>query len=252
MSELSHAGRTMQTPLIFLHMPKTGGSTLTAQIKLISFPVSTIPMSISRWEDDVNNITKVKNEFSHVSFVHGHSAHLAFDLFPKATRFVMLRNPIERALSHFFMIKPKNGDENTLADIIDRKLVYRQMGIDSFHLFSNFQTKLLSKQLFGKKYKSTELVIEHCKEILDSCTIGITEMYDASLACLSAQIDTKIPEAQKEKVNKSRPKSADLAPYIYNKVRDANAIDLHLYAYALEKFETQIASMRPHDKAMSL
>lgn len=92
--------------LVFTHVPKTAGASLTARMtRLVPYDRMFV---VSSDEDTGEQLRKT--DLSGIQYVGGHlRSHIARDILGPAAYMSALRDPVERILSHFFFVVREGG-----------------------------------------------------------------------------------------------------------------------------------------------
>jgi hypothetical protein len=158
----------------------------------------------------------------------------------------MLRNPIARVVSGYeFMrrIVP------TRAEAMPNHLKAKSMTLKEYVTdldnpsMSNSQTRHLSS---GRYKDDPQQWLELAKERLaeEIAFVGLVERFEDSMALLSYTFGwNPVAEYQNLMVAPKRPKR-ELEPDVRDAIADRNALDLELYAYAKDLFESRYAQMQ--------
>jgi hypothetical protein len=223
--------------VVFLHVPKTGGSTFVGLLKdsiKLSKSDSLIPTHII---DQIGNVyikhidfSNEERRFQYPSIFNGE--------FEQGTKvFMLLRDPVERIISEFnfqfHLLNGKNGNKN--AAIIS-KLNPTPKTISDYIKFpqtQNYQTKfLLGRKIADPKQVSQaefEKVVNGIKNIPIYC--GITEEYSRFLSLFQNQTGIKLKN--KITVRKKTPKDLKFAvsDSLKNRIIELNKYDYELFNY---------------------
>lgn len=208
---------------IFLHIPKTGGSTLnsifTRQYTEKEFhnhdyfDQKVIPLS------ELNEGHKKR-----INAVSGHHFFGVHEFFDKPYHyFTMLRHPVDRVLSLYYFLKEKNypGYE-WMKDMTLEEF------IETSPEANNNQTTLLCG------YQTTPDVIL-AKERIDSFDmVGITEFFDESLYLLRKNFNWRDIHYKRVNITKSRLSKDDVPDATIKLIEKYNAMDIAVYNYGKE------------------
>jgi hypothetical protein len=216
--------------VIFLHIPKTGGTTITRMLR----------KEFSRQEcfDHVKLKARRRRHLEQPDGVHhgikcvlGHyryGIHTHFD--QPARYFTMLRDPVERILSMYSYKREKNHDNVTEDTTLAEFLEHHEPA-------SNGQTHYLcdAPEVRGDpEYPD----VESAKRNLMRCTaFGLTEFFDDSLRLYQAK---GIPIGIKYSVRNvtgARLRRDDVSETDMNELLARNALDIELYDFARQEFE---------------
>jgi hypothetical protein len=229
--------------VIFLHIPKTAGTTLD-QIIFRHYRHCNIyetgPVA-QQGVIDFQNLTQTKRE--KYRLIKG---HLSFGIHEYVSSpwvyFTFFRSPIERTISHFyFMLR---SPEHPLHDLLyeenlDLKGVL-EAGLNP--MLHNAHTRLLSG-VWAEPPAGTcdEKDLAKAKENLRQIkVIGLTEKFDVSLLLLGKAFGWNHLYYTKENVSVGRPTLDNLSEETIDAIQTANQLDIELYDYAKALFAEQV------------
>ena len=185
---------------IFIHIPKTGGTTINCVINK------------SEWQ------TKPDFHYRHIIYESKRSNTtdifnpLNYDKFKRYNIFMLLRNPIDRIISEYYFIKDRPEFMNLLKPIPKNLTSY----------IKNKQTRnYMVGFLVGKRMYDEDIVNEEDLNLavntIDSLNIkvGIFDYYKASLNYFSSITKIKIPKKiDVKRITLNRPKIEDVSEEI--------------------------------------
>ena len=223
--------------LIFLHIPKTAGTTLNRIIEWQYSPFEIFTMDPYRIRATPERLKRLpERRRRRLRMVRGHMFYGVHECLPQgATYITMLRDPVPRALSAYYFIlrRPLNP--------LHRKVKRDRLGVeDCLRLFPqrhNLQCRLIS----GLKDIATddERLLGIAKENLvkSFSVVGISERFDESLMLIATTFDWEIPLYKNCKVSKARPQ---IDPGTVEMIRDHNRLDVELYEFGKGLFEESL------------
>lgn len=223
--------------LIFLHIPKTAGTTLNRIIEWQYNPVSIFTVDPHRIRATVARFkTFSEQRRRRFRVVRGHLLYGIHEFLPQgATYITMLREPVARLLSTYAFIlrrplhplhrKLKSG-RLSVQDLI-RMTPHRQ----------NLQCRFISG--IGISGNCDERVLEVAKENLTRAfrVVGLCERFQESLWLMMASFGWKVPFYENRKVAKVRPA---IESNVINTIREHNRFDLELYEFGKKLFEENL------------
>jgi hypothetical protein len=227
--------------LIFLHIPKTAGTTLNRIIEsqYSPFSIYTIdPHRIRATAERLQQLPEARRRRLRV--VRGHVLYGIHQSLPQgATYITMLRDPVARVLSayHFVLRRPLNP--------LHRKLKTERLTVeDCLRLFPdrhNLQCRFIS----GVRDTSIkdERLLKIARENLSRsfAVVGISERFEESLVLIGQRFGWNLRFYENKKVAKNRrlvdPKLADL-------IREHNRLDVELYEFGKKLFEETLQKNR--------
>jgi hypothetical protein len=226
--------------LIFLHIPKTGGSTLSKILEHHYSRAQTVTLDgpkIARFK------TLPAAERGRYRLIQGHLHFGVHRFIPRASTYItFLRRPVERVLSfyHYARSTPDHYLYPLLAtERLDLKtLLARELTLE----LCNEQTRLLAGDGWEDPQRVvTRAALERAQANFRSHfrIVGLLEEFDASLLLLRRAFDWQLPFYVKENVTKGKPDNTSLDVETRKLVEDANGLDLELYEYARNLFDEQ-------------
>lgn len=251
-------------PLFFFHIPKTAGSTIQSTLAK-HFTADEI-VSAGDWTTLLELDPK---QLSGAKLVQGHFYGSLEQVAGKQfNTFTILRDPIERALSHYgHILKVQNHYLHPRAVELGSLDAYME-DLTAQKTISNFQSRMLAidtdVQDFYKKLSkedrqrwqleqhvettdfesSNDKIYAHAQAKLKSFFfVGITERFSATLALLCKELRWKYPvNIADQNVNRDRPLQSQLSHQTIKRLKELNKIDIALYSQACKVFDQKIDS----------
>ncbi len=260
---MRHQNATTRTdrPLYFLHIPKTAGVSLTTLLKARFDPTAVCPAQL--WSELLH---LSRERLGRYRLFHGHFYwHLLADL-PQAPACVtFLRNPIERALSHYEHILRDPGH------YLHRK-ARAQRGLRDFltdpetrPMIVNFQTRALALDLNPRALAAglsrTELrglalerllesalpampdeeLLRVAKRRLATCAfVGVVERFEESVTALCDTFGWPRVDCPRLNTSPNRTDRRALSPDVLDLLREQTCLDALLYQHALDLFAAHL------------
>jgi hypothetical protein len=253
------AARRRPGLLVFVHIPKTAGSTLRSVLNMNE------PGSRSRALGNVFKgsggidgtlMTRLRAGdgpgLSGVGIVRGHFPLGIREYLPNLTKrkelrcFTFLREPIDRTLSHYFAIRDRREGEQEAGKYADSPLPLDSTLDDALaggYLQDNLQTRMLcgDPEPFGEV---TEEMLEAAKRNVRNELVffGLTERFDESLVLAKRRLGLRsIAYRSSGRVNSARPRGTQIPADLRRAAERCNRYDVELYRYVKELFEEQLA-----------
>ena len=232
-----HPASMDREALIFLHIPKTAGTTLNRIIERQYSPFAIFTMDPYRIRATPERFKRLSEERRRrLQVVRGHMFYGIHEFLPQgATYITILRDPVARLLSSYYFVlrRPLNP--------LHRKVKRERLGIeDCLRLFPqrhNLQCRLIA----GVKDTAIagERLLDMAKEhlIKSFSVVGISERFEESLMLMAKTFDWEIPFYKNCKVSKTRPQ---IGPGTVEMIRDHNRLDVELYEFAKGLFEESL------------
>lgn len=220
--------------IVFLHLSKTGGTTLWDILNL-EYSSSKIYPQLKKSEY-ANFISSVNSSYKFYDVISG---HIPFGIHKylerEVTYFTFLRDPVERIISdYFYVLREKEHHHNEL-------IIKNKMSLAEYVEMSdkgNGQVAALAGCLSNKNLDKTTL--HKAKENLNNKMffVGLTEEFDASILILKNLLGWLIePYYIKKNVTKFRPQKPDFNKETIKLIKEKNQLDIDLYEYAKQIFK---------------
>ena len=237
--------------LIFLHIPKAGGTTLHNILDRIYAPVNLRAKSGMVSKESILGMEK--DAFNNLFLVKGHMHFGLHGCFPneKVKYLTFLRDPVDRVVSHYFFVKRTPG--HYLYKVVNES----NMSLLEYAL-SDLTWELDNGQVRnlieggGTNIKLTVESLNDAKSNLKKwfALVGITERFDESLIVMKRILGWKEFPCYK-KLNAAKEKH-DIPEEMLNKIAERNALDIELYKWALTEFERNIGAHEGFDAEIEL
>lgn len=249
-----------QDTLIFLHIPKTAGTTINAILEN-NFPAN------SRFYVNPNPIMESKAKLTSmdeeskygIRLLYGHMGFGWHKLLPTKCKYVtFLRDPVERVISHYNYVKFRLDHKHYLRETVERE----KMGLSEYvssgvcDEMNNGQVRLLTgiedivQEPYGKSkfeygFNNREYLDLALKNLHEHFTfVGSQTTFDKSLILLKYKhkllknINYKSRNVGTKRYEKVNPTENDLSI-----IRKYNSLDIELYNSIKTGFETEWRSL---------
>lgn len=241
-----------RSKVIFLHVPKTGGTTFSRVLQ------RTYGDSYTFFDDDAVDVFVRHLEAYECTEVHATlrgdrlvwgpkniMKESNWQLLSGAEVFVMFRDPVEQYISSFYQAK-KFG--KTLERTAASKWLFSDTLNDHMEnpRFSNLQLKFLLGIEPGNDSELTESDLQRAKRLISTLgvNVGILERYNESLHLFENVTGSKIPLGIVVVRNKN-PIPTHVDDATRQRILDLNALDQRLYDFVEKVFDDQIAGCGP-------
>ena len=231
--------------VIFLHIPKTGGTTLQHILQRCYRRNQICTFKDANRQSQIEDFKKLatnKREAYHL--IQGHLFFGFHRHLPGNSIYItLLREPIARTLSFYYYAKshPDHYLYSSLTnDHVDLRVMLKE-GRAMTDEFFNLQTRMIAGEEWNDpKRPADRAALERAKENLQNrFVVGLTEEFDASLRLMSQRFGWNVKSYTKKNVTRRKPRNDTLDTETLALLREANAFDIELYQFARELFETQ-------------
>lgn len=231
--------------LIFIHLYKTGGTTLNRIIEW-EYKLSRIcSVEPTWWRWSYQRIMRWSPaRLAGMDVFKGHMPFGLHNLLPRAASYItVLREPVERAISDYYFARRFKPHPHHRAA--------HRLTLDDFFLQKhqhNLQSRILagtnSHELFPSV--SNPAVLTAAKENLarQFIVVGLTERFDETLALLKVVLGWKVNRYRSFRVADNRIAKQQIAPKTLALIHEWERFDIALYDYASSLFEKAIAAYR--------
>ena len=232
--------------LIFLHIPKTAGTTLNRIIEWQYSPLSIFTMDPYRIRATPERLRKLSEQRRRrLRVVRGHLYYGVHEFLPQgATYMTMLREPVARFLSSYYFIQRRPLHP------MHRKVTTERIGVEDFIRLTPHRQNLQCSLIAGIKNDGTcdERTLDKAKKNLaDSFSaVGICERFEESLVLFAEIFGWQVPFYENRKVSKNRSR---VEPAAVAMIREHNRLDLELYEFGKQLFEESLRKREAAVKA---
>ncbi|MFZ5644986.1 MAG: sulfotransferase family 2 domain-containing protein [Bacillota bacterium] len=222
----------MKNKYIFLHIPRTAGTSLFSMFYDI------LGFENAIWISDIDNFepqhASLLEKFLLIGghFMVSHQKKYFNDRYS----ILFLRNPVDRFISTYYYFKKYGNDEVVKnLDLISYLEFCRKLGCYPFTFFNNQTVYLTGVMDYSVPEKD---LLDMAKENLSKMDfVGIYESLLDSVNLLLC--DTKWPPAREipfENASDTRPKLPEVDNNILERIGELNKIDMELYQYGVNLF----------------
>ncbi|MBT8040741.1 MAG: sulfotransferase family protein [Gammaproteobacteria bacterium] len=233
--------------LIFLHIPKTGGVTMSRLLAQQFKSGQIYEIDPPNYVENAARLAEQPETLKRsIKLLTGHMAFGVHKCLPqKSVYFTMLRHPVERAISYYYFVRNSRNhplhDEVVKSSMTLLDLVREQITVE----LDNGQTRILCGMpdvpWFGRSHvvctpQASEQAIRNIES--DSVISGVTELFDDSVKALNRSLGLSLPlDCSRSNVTKGKPSSNEISSRTWRLIEQMNEYDMALYHKVLEKYE---------------
>lgn len=224
--------------LVFMHIPKTGGSTLR-RIIARQYQLEEIWTfgDIYKFKERIGKFSR--EQLTQIKCLQGHACFGKVDRYftKPCTYITMLRKPVDRIISLYYYIINTPGC-HLYDQVKDLKL--KEFIMDKKFVFSNKNTQ--TRYVSGGNPPN----LEKAKKNLDKyfSIVGLTEFFDISTFLMKEKFSwDNIDYNKKVNVTKNRPTKEELSKEVIDIIEEKNKLDIQLYDHAKKNLQKKIQNL---------
>ncbi len=225
--------------VVFIHIPKTAGTTLSDVLKHQYRKKNTLIIHGNIEEKEAEFKEKYYADRNQIYLIKGHmtfGVHQFLDCHCKYITFV--RNPIDRILSVYYYLS--KNQRHPQYHLVKGKTLEEFVSSNTAH--HNGQTRFIAGRYDPRERWQPANLLDRAKKNLQEnfVIVGLTERFDETLIVLKRKLEwSNMPFYVKQ--NKSnKPATETIAKSTLTLIKNRNSLDVELYRYAKEIFETQL------------
>lgn len=244
-----HTSRPASSPssdaLIFIHLYKTGGTTLNRIIEW-EYKMSRIcSVEPTWWRWSYQRITRWSpRRLGKMEVFKGHMPFGLHRLIPRPANYItVLREPVERAISDYYFARRFKPHRHHRASL--------QLSLEEFFTQKhehNLQSRILagpnSHELFPSVCDAGTFAAAKDNLARQFIVVGLTERFDETLALLKVRLGWKVRRYRSFRVADNRVAQHQIAATSLALIHERERFDIALYDYASSLFEKAIAAHR--------
>jgi galactose-3-O-sulfotransferase len=233
--------------LIFIHIPKTAGSTLRRILERQYPPAAIHRVDGYRLQESWDRLSGTDGDRPAPWVVMGHmpfGIHVA--LRPRRCAYLTLvRHPVDRLASHYAYVA-RTPESHLYREVVDMGLTLRGYVEASrmAPLVNNGQTRLLGAGAFTTGLPATEETLQAAMENVDRWfeVAAPTDRFDDAVMLMRRRFRWGWPTYLRQKVTPSTPPAARIEPDTVEAILERNDLDLALYRFVSERFEARVGA----------
>jgi uncharacterized protein (UPF0262 family) len=237
--------RGIESPVVFLHIMKTGGVTLD-EILFREYPKEVTHQIRAPLRESVAAFERLPEEArARVQLLTGHVYYGIHEYLPRPSTYTtLLRDPLDRVVSHYFWVCRNQG--HTLHEAVAGKMSLTDFVTSGLsNQPDNGMVRVLAGRSFqevpfgGTHAEMLEAALEHIASRFT--VVGTTERFDESLVLMHDALGwRRLPRYVRRNVTAQRPHAESLTDQERSTIEGMNQLDRVLYSEATHSLDERI------------
>ena len=230
-------------PLLFVHVPKTAGSSLYSIFRTILKPPELLKLH-PNGETLVRINALPKRHATRLRVLYGHvDVQLAKQIVPPQQCITLLRDPVDRIVSYYAFAKHMNSGLHS--ELARRTSITQWIDALRFPETDNGMVRRFSGDLQEARIGGcTCQMLERAKgNLAQFALVGLTDRFDEFYALLANRLGLPMRTYVVAKVNAKRPRFDQLHADTLAELEQRNELDRELYRFGAELFVRQLSKI---------
>ncbi len=224
----------MQEKLIFLHIPKTAGTSLRHSVEQEYGAENCVNV----YNDSLDYFASIKDELERASVVYGHLCYGVHHALGIEGRYVtLLREPVARVIS-FYNHQARHADSSFFQQVNDGMSLKQLLQSELCHEVNNHQTRMISAYPHIDMVHDESVVdmaVENIKGYFDF--IGTTDQIDQTVERMAGKLNWNSRPVVPEFNRSVNPLVNQVDEETLELIRYYNRLDIQLYEWVKAHYE---------------
>jgi hypothetical protein len=229
--------------LIYLHIPKAAGTTFSVML-MNRFDRGRI-LNIREPAQGIEELKRMPSiQREQLQLIQGHFAYGIHEHLAQPYEYItILREPVDRLISHYYFVLRDQTHP------LHERVTSQNLGLKEYVL-SGLSPELDNGQVRAISGRGRGVPQGACsRELLDQAKdnlqhrfslVGLAERFDETMLLVSRKFRWRHLYYVRENVTTNRPRTEQFSPEIIEAIKAANSLDMELYAFARELFQSAV------------
>lgn len=235
--------------LIFLHIPRTGGSTLHWILRR-QFQADETLAIVKGYDPWAEIASLPQSHRMQIKYVWGHLYYGIHQYFAQpATYITFMRDPVDRIISHYHFVRSHPNHYLHQAVVSGNMSLKDYITSDLSSELINGQTRMISGLLATEELTEQSLVLAKANIERHFSFVGLMERYDESLVIARRLFGWHNVYYVRKNVSRGRQSKQDVPQDVLDIIARRNQLDIELYQFVRERFDQAIEAYGPAFRA---
>jgi hypothetical protein len=236
--------------VIFPHVSKTAGTTLRRILEGQYGRDAVFKVDGYRLRESVDRLRQLPaDEARAIRAAMGHMPFGLHAVLPGPCTYVTLvRDPVERLISHYYYSKQvPRAPHHTMVTSERLSLKDYVESSSRAYLMNNGQTRILGCDISAWHRPTSPDMLDAAKRNIEEhfAVVGVTERFDESLLLMKAALGWNWPLYVRQRVTENRPQKEDIPADVVEAIAERNQLDAELHRYANERLGDALSKKDP-------
>jgi hypothetical protein len=180
----------------------------------------------------------------------GHVPFGLHRLIPNPCAYItILRNPLDRVISHYYYVKERGPSHYLYDATIARGMSLVDYATTPLDVeLDNGQTRFISG-IWSATASRREMLQTAKSNLLDHfVAFGVVERFAETVSLFRQVLGWSSSELTHENVTRTKPQRAEIDPGTLRRIEEFNALDCELYAWSTARFEEMLEKHCPAER----